>query len=73
MNCDRWTFSDYINPVPSGAIRGVGGTVMDLRIPQLLGNSMFKVSKTEILYTDRENQIIYIETIDNPENKNKFL
>ncbi|XP_046625844.1 galactose mutarotase-like [Neodiprion virginianus] len=43
LNCDRWTFADYTDPVPTGAIRGVGGTVMDLRIPQILGDCLSKV------------------------------
>ncbi|XP_043481592.1 galactose mutarotase-like [Leptopilina heterotoma] len=43
LNCDRWTFADFSDPVPSGAVRGVGGTIMDLRISQLLGNVMYKV------------------------------
>ncbi|XP_024936979.1 aldose 1-epimerase [Cephus cinctus] len=47
LNCDRWTFADYTDPVPTGAIRGVGGTVMDLRIPGLLGERMSKVPPGE--------------------------
>ncbi|XP_076635340.1 galactose mutarotase isoform X1 [Colletes latitarsis] len=43
LNCDRWTFADYTDPVPTGAIRGVGGTVMDFRIPRVLGEYMEKV------------------------------
>ena len=43
LNCDRWTFADYTDPVPTGAIRGVGGTVMDFRIPRILGQYMEKV------------------------------
>ncbi|XP_047355938.1 galactose mutarotase-like isoform X3 [Vespa velutina] len=40
LNCDRWTFSDYSDSIPTGAIRGVGGTIMDLRIPRILGEYM---------------------------------
>ncbi|XP_076243520.1 galactose mutarotase [Calliopsis andreniformis] len=47
MNCDRWTFADYTDPVPTGAIRGVGGTVMDFRIPRILGEYMEKVPPGE--------------------------
>lgn len=43
LNCDRWTFADYTDPIPTGAIRGVGGTVMDFRIPRILGEYMEKV------------------------------
>ena len=47
LNCDRWTFADYTDPVPTGAIRGVGGTVMDFRIPRILGQYMEKVPPGE--------------------------
>ncbi|KAF7394913.1 galactose mutarotase-like [Vespula maculifrons] len=47
LNCDRWTFSDYSDSIPTGAIRGVGGTVMDFRIPRLLGEYMEKVPPGE--------------------------
>ncbi|XP_076648590.1 galactose mutarotase [Halictus rubicundus] len=47
FNCDRWTFSDYTDPVPTGAIRGVGGTVMDFRIPRIMGEYMEKVPPGE--------------------------
>ncbi|XP_003399008.4 galactose mutarotase [Bombus terrestris] len=47
FNCDRWTFADYTDPVPTGAIRGVGGTVMDFRIPRILGEYMEKVPPGE--------------------------
>ncbi|KAK2578681.1 hypothetical protein KPH14_012169 [Odynerus spinipes] len=47
LNCDRWTFADYTDPIPTGAIRGVGGTVMDFRIPRLLGEYMAKVPPGE--------------------------
>ncbi|XP_053981741.1 galactose mutarotase-like [Hylaeus anthracinus] len=47
LNCDRWTFADYTDPVPTGAIRGVGGTVMDFRIPRILGEYMGKVPPGE--------------------------
>nr|XP_031829024.1 aldose 1-epimerase-like [Nomia melanderi] len=43
FNCDQWTFADYIDPVPTGAIRSVGGTVMDFRIPRCLGEYLEKV------------------------------
>ncbi|XP_043512919.1 galactose mutarotase-like isoform X3 [Frieseomelitta varia] len=42
LNCDRWTFADYTDPVPTGAIHGVGGTAMDFRIPRILGEYMGK-------------------------------
>ncbi|PBC29682.1 galactose mutarotase [Apis cerana] len=47
LNCDRWTFADYTDPIPTGAIRGVGGTVMDFRIPRILGEYMEKVPPGE--------------------------
>ncbi|CAL7940587.1 unnamed protein product [Xylocopa violacea] len=47
LNCDRWTFADYTDPVPTGAIRSVGGTVMDFRIPRILGEYMEKVPPGE--------------------------
>ncbi|XP_066584366.1 galactose mutarotase-like [Prorops nasuta] len=47
LNSDRWTFAEFSNPVPTGSIRGVGGTVMDLRIPKLLGECMDKVPPGE--------------------------
>ncbi|KAI4500241.1 hypothetical protein M0802_004658 [Mischocyttarus mexicanus] len=47
LNCDRWTFADYLDPIPTGAIRGVGGTIMDLRVPRLLGEYMEKVPPGE--------------------------
>ncbi|XP_020282944.1 aldose 1-epimerase-like isoform X2 [Pseudomyrmex gracilis] len=47
LNCDRWTFADYTNPIPTGAIRGVGGTVMDLRIPKFLESCIEKVPPGE--------------------------
>ncbi|XP_029048888.1 galactose mutarotase-like [Osmia bicornis bicornis] len=47
LNCDRWTFADYTDPVPTGAIRGVAGTVMDFRIPRVLGDYMEKVPPGE--------------------------
>ncbi|XP_012256706.2 galactose mutarotase [Athalia rosae] len=47
LNCDRWTFADYTDPVPTGGIRGVGGTIMDLRIPQVLGDCIGKVPPGE--------------------------
>ncbi|KAJ8683827.1 hypothetical protein QAD02_019619 [Eretmocerus hayati] len=43
LNCDRWTFSEFENPLPTGAIRNVGGTIMDLRIPRFLGELLEKV------------------------------
>ncbi|XP_036149615.1 galactose mutarotase [Monomorium pharaonis] len=43
LNCDRWTFAEYTDPVPTGAIRGVGGTIMDLRVPKFLENCIEKV------------------------------
>lgn len=42
LNCDRWTFADYTDPVPTGGIRGVGGTIMDLRVPKLLESCIEK-------------------------------
>ncbi|KZC13017.1 Aldose 1-epimerase [Dufourea novaeangliae] len=47
FNCDRWTFADYTDPIPTGAIHGVGGTVMDFRIPRILGEYMEKVPPGE--------------------------
>ncbi|XP_003700589.2 galactose mutarotase isoform X2 [Megachile rotundata] len=47
LNCDRWTFADYTDPVPTGAIRGVAGTVMDFRIPRVLKDYMEKVPPGE--------------------------
>ncbi|KOX67529.1 Aldose 1-epimerase [Melipona quadrifasciata] len=47
LNCDRWTFADYTDPVPTGAIHGVGGTVMDFRIPRILGEYMGKIPPGE--------------------------
>ncbi|XP_039302514.1 galactose mutarotase isoform X2 [Solenopsis invicta] len=47
LNCDRWTFADYTDPIPTGGIRGVGGTVMDLRIPKLLEDCIEKVPSGE--------------------------
>ncbi|XP_014219666.1 aldose 1-epimerase-like [Copidosoma floridanum] len=40
LNCDRWTVADSNDdpPIPIGTIRGVGGTIMDLRVPKLLGD-----------------------------------
>ncbi|XP_043283954.1 galactose mutarotase-like [Venturia canescens] len=43
LNCDRWTFTDSHDPLPTGAVRGVGGTVMDLRIPRILRDTMGKI------------------------------
>lgn len=43
LNCDRWIFTDINDPIPTGGIRGVGGTVMDLRIQKNLGEAMDKV------------------------------
>ncbi|XP_011685859.1 PREDICTED: aldose 1-epimerase-like isoform X2 [Wasmannia auropunctata] len=47
LNCDRWTFADYTDPIPTGGIRGVGGTVMDLRVPRLLESCIEKVPPGE--------------------------
>ncbi|KAK0163480.1 hypothetical protein PV327_007155 [Microctonus hyperodae] len=47
LNCDRWTFTDSKDPIPTGAIQGVGGTVMDLRIPKKLDECMSKVPPGE--------------------------
>ncbi|XP_012284584.1 aldose 1-epimerase [Orussus abietinus] len=47
LNCNRWTFADYEDPIPTGAIRGVGGTIMDLRIARLLAYVMYKVPPGE--------------------------
>ncbi|KAK9306704.1 hypothetical protein QLX08_002625 [Tetragonisca angustula] len=47
LNCDRWTFADYTDPVPTGAVHGVGGTVMDFRIPRILGEYMDKIPPGE--------------------------
>ncbi|EFN72246.1 Aldose 1-epimerase [Camponotus floridanus] len=47
LNCDRWTFADYTDPIPTGSIRGVGGTIMDLRIPKFLENCIEKVPPGE--------------------------
>ncbi|KAG7207178.1 hypothetical protein KM043_008866 [Ampulex compressa] len=44
LNCDRWTFADYPDMIPTGAIRGVSGTIMDFRIPKLLGEYLEKIS-----------------------------
>ncbi|KAH0952046.1 hypothetical protein HN011_007404 [Eciton burchellii] len=42
LNCDRWTFAN-MDLIPTGSIRGVGGTIMDLRIPKILGNYIEKL------------------------------
>ncbi|KAM0729161.1 Galactose mutarotase [Formica fusca] len=47
LNCDRWTFADYTDPIPTGSIRGVGGTIMDLRIPKFLESCIEKVPPGE--------------------------
>ncbi|XP_029157507.1 aldose 1-epimerase-like isoform X2 [Nylanderia fulva] len=47
LNCDRWTFADYTDPIPTGGIRGVGGTIMDLRIPKFLESCIEKVPPGE--------------------------
>jgi hypothetical protein len=51
LNCDRWTYTDYEKPIPTGEIRGVGGTIMDLRISRLMKDVIEKVytifSKTD--------------------------
>ncbi|XP_071639975.1 galactose mutarotase [Temnothorax longispinosus] len=47
LNCDRWTFADYTDPIPTGGIRGVGGTIMDLRVPRLLESCIEKVPPGE--------------------------
>ncbi|XP_032455001.1 aldose 1-epimerase-like isoform X3 [Nasonia vitripennis] len=44
LNCDRWTVSEFEDPVPTGAIRGVGGTTMDLRIAKTIGESVDKAT-----------------------------
>jgi len=49
LNCDRWTFAN-MDLIPTGSIRGVGGTIMDLRIPKILGNYIEKV-----LYSCKQN------------------
>ncbi|KAG7207177.1 hypothetical protein KM043_008866 [Ampulex compressa] len=46
LNCDRWTFADYPDMIPTGAIRGVSGTIMDFRIPKLLGEYLEKIKNT---------------------------
>ncbi|XP_026828451.1 aldose 1-epimerase [Ooceraea biroi] len=47
LNCDRWTFANYADSIPTGSIRGVGGTIMDLRIPRALGSCIKKVPPGE--------------------------
>ncbi|XP_018344877.1 PREDICTED: aldose 1-epimerase-like [Trachymyrmex septentrionalis] len=47
LNCDRWTFADYTDPIPTGSIRGVGGTIMDLRVPKFLESCIEKVPPGE--------------------------
>ncbi|OXU27279.1 hypothetical protein TSAR_000347 [Trichomalopsis sarcophagae] len=44
LNCDRWTVSEFEDPVPTGAIRSVGGTTMDLRIAKPIGESIDKAT-----------------------------
>ncbi|XP_014474405.1 PREDICTED: aldose 1-epimerase-like [Dinoponera quadriceps] len=47
LNSDRWTFADYTDPLPTGDIREVGGTIMDLRVPQFLDKCIEKVPPGE--------------------------
>ncbi|KYN27730.1 Aldose 1-epimerase [Trachymyrmex cornetzi] len=48
LNCDRWTFADYTDPIPTGSIRGVGGTIMDLRVPKFLESYIVNLRKLQV-------------------------
>ncbi|XP_011505661.1 PREDICTED: aldose 1-epimerase-like [Ceratosolen solmsi marchali] len=43
LNCDRWTYTDCENPIPTGKIRDVGGTIMDLRMSRKMKDVIEKV------------------------------